>query len=269
MTTYFSGIEFGPWGHYPEYYAPMKDHVTDFYGIQYNHSGPFSVQVNENDPVTVQGSYLFLTYPGVLYNYGPPKKGEARYHAYISFTGKRVKRYLETELLPSFDEKTPLIKITKSESFLSSLLQCQFMLSTSRNTVNPRMVLLLEDILLQIHEQPKLSFNISPFCEKQLIVLMGQINERPQADWDFSREAARLSISLSHFRRIFKILSGYSPLAYLIQCRIKMAEALLIKTVMPLREVARQCGFEDVFYFSRIFKQHKFITPIKFRKENR
>ncbi len=269
MTTYFNEIEFGAWGHYPEYYAHLKDHVSGFYGIQYNHSGSFCVSVNKKEPVTVQGSHLLLIYPGETYDYGVAKKGEFRHHTYVSFRGKRAEKYLETGLLPYFNEEMPLIKITKPEVFLSTMLQCQFILSVSRNTFNPRSVLLLEDILLQIQEQPKLSFNISPFCEKQLKELMEKINKNPQIDWNFGKEAARMSISVSHFRRIFKIMAECSPLAYLIQGRVRQAEELLLNTVLPLQEVARQCGFEDVFYFSRIFKRHKFITPAKFRKESR
>jgi len=44
---------------------------------------------------------------------------------------------------------------------------------------------------------------------------------------------------------------------------------LLTDTARPLCEIAHESGFDDEFYFSRLFKQHRGRTPSAYRKEFR
>lgn len=48
--------------------------------------------------------------------------------------------------------------------------------------------------------------------------------------------------------------------------RVLMAEKLLIGDKLPLTEVARQCGFNDVGYFRQIFRKHTGLTPASWKR---
>ena len=76
--------------------------------------------------------------------------------------------------------------------------------------------------------------------------------------------AAAAGISVSHLRMVFKKRYGISPLRALNQIRIQRAKALLTSGLFSLREVANACGFENEYYFSRVFKQHTGIPPGKY-----
>lgn len=53
----------------------------------------------------------------------------------------------------------------------------------------------------------------------------------------------------------------------ILNMRIQKAEELLkITPSIPLREIAEQTGFNDQFYFSKVFKQQHSISPIEYRK---
>ncbi|QDQ02134.1 ABC transporter substrate-binding protein [Lysinibacillus fusiformis] len=74
-----------------------------------------------------------------------------------------------------------------------------------------------------------------------------------------------LSYSPSHLSIQFKQQIGCSPIEYLIQLRIDKATLLLVKTDASLREIAMSVGYNDVYYFSRLFKKRVGVSPTQFR----
>lgn len=80
-------------------------------------------------------------------------------------------------------------------------------------------------------------------------------------------ELAELShYSERHFMRIFKKAYNCSPIEYVINLRMNRACALLKGSDLTISETAERCGFDDVNYFSRIFKRRIGISPSKYRK---
>ena len=66
--------------------------------------------------------------------------------------------------------------------------------------------------------------------------------------------------------RFFKEISGISPIQYLINRRIDMAAGMLLETDKSILAISMDCGFENVSYFIRKFKQKKGVTPGEYRK---
>ncbi len=77
------------------------------------------------------------------------------------------------------------------------------------------------------------------------------------------RLACACRISKYHFCRIFKAATGVSAIQYLNSYRLKIADTMLQNTSRTVSEVASLCGFDDVSYFSRIYKKHFNETPVK------
>jgi AraC-like DNA-binding protein len=74
-------------------------------------------------------------------------------------------------------------------------------------------------------------------------------------------ELARTSfMSVSHFSHVFKEETGEAPKEYLIDERIKRAKALLASTALSAQEVAQQLGYENPYYFYRLFKKKTGMT---------
>ncbi len=261
---YFQGLHFNFFGNYPsQTEGQIAKEFDGYYGIQYNHSGKVQFALNHAQPVVYEGSVAFVTMPGHFFEYGPPPGG-IRHHCYVCFFGPRTERFREHGLIP---EQPAIIPIMKAERFYSTMQELQNILKQPGGNERPRAVLLLEDLLLQLQEQPRSTIRINAFCEQHLKRLRKEIAEQPQKNWDFEEEAGKISISYSHFRRIFRELTGCAPNRFLIECRLNRAMHLLVETVLPLREIAHQCGFQDEFYFSRLFKQYKHYTPSGYRKE--
>lgn len=78
--------------------------------------------------------------------------------------------------------------------------------------------------------------------------------------------ANRLYISKDYLRHLFAEYAGQSPIKYILRARIERAQALLIDKNLRIGEIADQCGFENVYYFSRLFRKVTGQTPSGFRK---
>jgi AraC-like DNA-binding protein len=77
--------------------------------------------------------------------------------------------------------------------------------------------------------------------------------------------AAQANISVSHFFALFKRQIGCTPIDYFIRLRMQHARRLLDETVMSVKEVAATLGYDDPFYFSRIFKSVNHVAPSEYR----
>lgn len=67
--------------------------------------------------------------------------------------------------------------------------------------------------------------------------------------------AQHANLSVPHFSRLFKEQTGYAPVDYFIHLKLQKASSLLNLTDMPVREIAASVGYNDPYYFSRLFKK--------------
>jgi AraC-like DNA-binding protein len=74
-------------------------------------------------------------------------------------------------------------------------------------------------------------------------------------------------VSNSHFFMLFKSATGRSPNQFLIQLRMRRACELLSNEGASVKEVAHVMGYDDPFYFSRIFKLVTGLSPMNYRKK--
>ena len=78
----------------------------------------------------------------------------------------------------------------------------------------------------------------------------------------------KFGYSEAYFCRFFKKHVGITPAKYINTLRLLQAKKLLLETDTSIAQIASNCGFADVFYFSSVFKKQYGISPTKF-KENR
>lgn len=78
--------------------------------------------------------------------------------------------------------------------------------------------------------------------------------------------ADKLCLSISQLNRKMTAISGYNPTAYILNLRINKAKKILATEDISITEVADECGFYDLAYFSRTFKKQTGVTPSQYRR---
>lgn len=76
-------------------------------------------------------------------------------------------------------------------------------------------------------------------------------------------------VSDTYFRRIFNEQFHVSPLKYLINKRLNLAEELLASNLYSVTDVWNLCGYSDAVGFSNAFKKHTGISPKQYMKNHR
>ena len=77
--------------------------------------------------------------------------------------------------------------------------------------------------------------------------------------------ANQVTLSPSRFAHLFKEITKKSPLKYLEDLRVWKAQQLLVSTSNSITEIARETGFLDALYFSRVFTKNCGLSPRKWR----
>ena len=79
--------------------------------------------------------------------------------------------------------------------------------------------------------------------------------------------AAKRHISECYFNKIFKETFNVTPMQYVISLRISGAKKLLESSGFDVIRVASAVGYDDPYYFSRLFKKHTGWCPTEYRRQ--
>jgi len=93
------------------------------------------------------------------------------------------------------------------------------------------------------------------------------IQENFRYDLSVEKLAESIDMSCSNFRRLFHEAYGYSPMQYIMHLRIENARDLLLSGEVNVTEAAHLSGFDDIYYFSRVFKNKTGFSPSKLIKK--
>ncbi len=103
----------------------------------------------------------------------------------------------------------------------------------------------------------------------RLQIMMQYIQEHYQENIRLEDIASAVHIGKSTALEIFSQGIRLSPIAYLIQYRLKQAALLLSSTEKKVAGIAEETGFESSTYFCRKFKNLYGVTPNDYRKSRR
>jgi len=78
--------------------------------------------------------------------------------------------------------------------------------------------------------------------------------------------ASQIGISTSRLNEVFKQFTSMTPYQYYIQIKIHKAAELLGEENISVKEAAWRMGFDDQYYFSRLFKHKTGIAPSDWKK---
>lgn len=86
-------------------------------------------------------------------------------------------------------------------------------------------------------------------------------------DLTLARMAKACDMSPQYFCSCFRSMTKRSPMEYLNYYRLAAAVKMLVNTDESITQIAYTCGFNDLSYFIKRFKNEKGVSPGKFRKQ--
>lgn len=99
---------------------------------------------------------------------------------------------------------------------------------------------------------------------------VGASVERLRREWvrphRLDELAASAGLSAAHYSALFREMTGFAPIDYLIRQRILHACRLLDTTSMAVSAIATEVGYDDPYYFTRSFRRIMGFSPRTYRK---
>jgi AraC-like DNA-binding protein len=234
--------------------------VLNEFQIVYITKGTGTFQA-EGETHAVQSGDVMLILPGMKHAYKPDfETGWLEY--WVGFSGDHFRRLMEkgilskertffriglgNTLVPVFDAimeeiraQKPLFQLKACAGIFSILAE---VLSSERRKEQPT-----------YHQ--KLTDSAKSLMEKNVL---GTI--------DMTSIAAQIGISASRLNDVFKKYTGMTPYQYFIHIKINKAESLLEDEGVSVQYAAAKLGFDDPYYFSRLFKNKTGVAPSKWRE---
>lgn len=239
----------------------MASRVIGDYNLLYVTRGRVVWVVN-NEPIELVPQSLLMVPPG------------PRHHAYA--LTKRVtilSIHLNVTLPGRVDvlellNPQPLLQVSKNSRL--DRYMCSLMTEYQGYSICPRQDLLPGWTNLIAHEfidvmaqARKLS---SEMPDPMISQLLERLNKHFADALTLEQIAAWAGYTPQHTNRLFKQILGVTPLKYLMQLRMNKAAALLAENVLAIHAIGQQVGFDDPYYFSRMFRQYHGQSPQQYQQ---
>lgn len=257
------GAFYPPQNHPPRYlFSPEKGRVLEEYQLLYIVRGQGLLTTAEQKQVRVSEGQMFLLFPGEWHSYHPDKKtGWDEY--WIGFKGANVHEYVKNGFLR---QQQPVYNV----GIQDDIAQLYRNATTAAKEQKAGYQQILAGIVNMLLGYAYAYDKQSSFESLQVI---NQINKAKiimadHFDTDISPKeiASGVNMSYSWFRHIFKEYTGMAPIRYMQELRINKSKELLTNTLMTIKEIAFEVGFNKVEYFYTIFKSRTGYTPDKYRE---
>ncbi len=168
--------------------------------------------------------------------------------------------------------------LKRNNSYVRKYEHCMLMFSLLRNILDAKnnngvatKVLALQNshalVNLLMYEVALADKGSSSIESLAMHKVVDQIAHEPEKKWTLKDMAEELSVSVSHLTYLFRKIYGVSPMEIVIKQRMSKASRLLTYSELKLEEVSENVGYESVYSFTRLFKKHIGISPIKYRKQ--
>ncbi len=201
-------------------------------------------------------------------------KEEQRYYYYgvdhtevywVHFTGSNVKNILRKYGIP---DKAHVIHTGTSLEYKQIFLQMIRELKLCKEDYEELLVNYLKQLLIMLHRlmgrKPK---GRNRLLMEEMDSAVSYFHENYNKPISIEEYAAGRHMSISWFIRNFKEYTEATPAQYIQSLRISNAQTLLETTNYNVSEIAQILGYDDPFYFSRVFKKQSGLSPTEFRRQ--
>ncbi|MDR2181326.1 MAG: AraC family transcriptional regulator [Treponema sp.] len=246
---------------HPSSFRPVaQGRILQEYQIVYVTGGRGTFSAGEQNYEIVPGS-MFLILPEMKHRYSPDF--ETGWHEYwVGFKGSYFNKLARESFL---SEKQIFFKLGLHDYILAAFNHIFDEVRGQRPLYQMKacaaILLLLSEMLSGERRQSQPGY-YGQIVEKAKFLMESSV----YGEINLPGIAAQIGISTSRLTQIFKRYTSMSPYQYYIHIKIHKAEMLLEQEDISVKEAAWRMGFEDQYYFSRLFKNKTGIAPSDWKK---
>ena len=100
----------------------------------------------------------------------------------------------------------------------------------------------------------------------ELNLMVAYLGENVSEKHSLDSLGEKFKVNPTYISKLFASHLGTTFNAYLTKLRMEEAAKLLRDTPKDVNEISRLCGYDDYFYFCRVFRRHHACTPTGYRE---
>ena len=212
-------------------------------------SGSFT---SRSGTVQISGPMLFWLFPGVEHSYGPDANGWSA--QWVLFDGPAAATYRELGVLSPARPVAGLAPDSPTAQTMDRLVDV--VLSDERALAATGLLHLLV---------ASAGGRLTTPAEQ----LLADLRQHASQDLSVAAHATRLGLSKAALRAAVRDAAGVTPKQFIESVRMERAQLLLSETDRAVASIARELGYEDPGYFSRVFTRRAGVAPTIFRTQQR
>ena len=231
--------------------TPFPTHQHQCYEISYIHEGEGYMET-EKERIPFSKGTIFII---------PPKLN----HMLFSESG-----HTATSMLSRSELLTPIrtLKYAMDNEAHEAEMLTKVM-TTRSSSLNEYLQLLGKAFILLVLELCGID-EVDQMRSDAVNHIIAKINKN-FSDPEFKVKSALLESPYAedYMREIFKEKTGLTPNAMLAQTRLQHAENIILYSITerPISSIAHDSGFDDLAYFSKIFKKKFGMSPVEYKKK--
>ena len=207
----------------------------------------------------INGAWFWPCFPGPRIRFHESPRNQPWEHRYIAFTGPQVTRWQAIGIMPtepmSLDDDVIGELVERYDAMLENM-------NRPGRWGHAQAVNQLESILLLIAEKQTSTQPNPPVWLSNVVKQLADLDSQP----DYQAISTAEHLSLTTLRRHFRQATGTTLHQYRLDLIITEARRRLGHTDMPIKQIANELGYQDVYYFTRQFTQAVGISPARFRR---
>lgn len=128
------------------------------------------------------------------------------------------------------------------------------------------LIIIMKELCPVNSEKIEHYFNFETY-DKQTVVetIITYINENYMKKVSIEQFSQSTYLSSNYISKIFKEITGDTLINYLINLRIEKAKEILEEGHFSIQEVSQKVGYEDPYYFSKLFKKKYGCSPSEYK----
>lgn len=184
-------------------------------------------------------------------------------YSYVDFNGEDWSIKKEVEVLP-FQPMKELRDYYIIENLFEKMVDCWMDKLPGYEFMSK---VFLQQLLIEIYQNIKKK-NHDYSASLKVENIIKYMNENINNKLTLTELSEIVQLSPTYLSRIFKETTGYSLIEYFNKMKIDKSKEMIIEGDKKIKEISRLLGFNDEFYFSRIFKKYEGVSPSEFYSKN-
>ncbi|WP_284343163.1 helix-turn-helix domain-containing protein [Devosia nitrariae] len=240
---------------------PVVRRRLSSYAMVLIESGSGTLWTEATGKLSVEAPALFWLFPEIEHTYGP-SEGEAWQEHWVLFDGNLSRDAWRCGYLAAERPIEPLRGDAVALRLFAQIIEA---LLADTQESDALAGLAIHELIVRPRRRTAVRGTSTDVAEK----IAARLREDIAGQVDFTHLAGAFGLSPATLRRQFLARYGMAPKAFHLQLKLDQAKEMLGMTDIPVSEIAGRLGFEDAYYFSRLFHAREGCPPREFRHRHR